>query len=267
MVETTAWRSELSTALVTREQIEYIAVLTLNNPEKRNALSSAVLSALKDELDSVGRDPAIHAVVLRAEGPVFSSGHDLRELVDGDEDDAAHVFNTCIGVMEGIRLLPQPVIAQVHGLATAAGCELVATCDLAVASEDASFATPGVEIGLFCTTPGVAVGRAVPAKKAMEMLLTGEPLSAREALEVGLVNRVVPAEELEEQTMALARTVASSSSSVVALGKAAFYRQMAMDRPTAYKFAGRVMVDNLLNPNAREGIAAFLEKRRATWSD
>ena len=204
-------------------------------------------------------------MVIEARGAVFSSGHDLRELADGDREEQALVFAQCTEMMEAIRLLPKPVIASVQGLATAAGCQLVATCDLAVASEDAAFATPGVDIGLFCTTPGVAVGRAVSQKTAMEMLLTGEPMPARAALEAGLVNRVVPASELAEATMELARKVASAPASAVAIGKLAFYRQMALDRPGAYELAQRVMVENLQHPDAVEGIGAFLEKRAAVW--
>ena len=172
-----------------------IAVLTLNNPRRQNALSNALLRALHGLLGEIKDDPAVRVVVLRSEGPVFSSGHDLSEMIDGDREAYAGIFEDCTVVMESIRLLPKPVIAQVQGLATAAGCQLVATCDLAIASETAGFATPGVHIGLFCTTPGVAVSRAVMPKKAMEMLLTGDPISAQEALEFGLVNRVVPPEE------------------------------------------------------------------------
>ena len=168
-------------------------------------------------------------------------------------------------LMEAVRLLPKPVIAQVQGLATAAGCQLAATCDLVVASEDAGFATPGVDIGLFCTTPAVALGRAVPLKRAMEMLLTGQPISASVALESGLVNRMVSADRLEEETMVLAGKVASAPMSTVSVGKPAFYRQMAMDRPQAYELAQRVMVENLQTADAREGIGAFLEKREPRW--
>jgi enoyl-CoA hydratase/carnithine racemase len=225
-----------------------------------------MLSALQGHLDRVKDDLAVRAVILRAVGPVFSSGHDLRELAEADAEGHARIFSRCTQVMEAIRLLPQPVIAQVQGLATAAGCQLVATCDLAVASQQATFATPGVRIGLFCTTPGVALGRVVPAKKAMEMLLTGTPISAQEALTVGLVNRVVPQEELEEETLALATQVAAFSPHTMALGKAAFYRQMAMDRPGAYQYAQGVMVENLGHQDAQEGISAFLEKRQPRWA-
>ena len=248
------------------QQTGGIAVLTLNNPEKRHALSSPVLSSLKQRLEDVRDDASVRVIVLRSEGPVFSSGHDLRELVNGDQDSYTEVFALCTEVMEAIRLLPKPVIAQVQGLATAAGCQLVATCDLAVASETAAFATPGVQIGLFCTTPGVAVSRAVQTKKAMEMLLTGTPISAQDALEHGLVNRVVPAGELEDQVMALAQQICDASSQTLAIGKQAFYRQIELDRPAAYDMAQKVMVDNLLKEDAKEGITAFLEKRDPEWT-
>ena len=243
-----------------------IAVLTLTNPRKRNVLSSRTLAALEEWLDWIAKDPEARVVVIRSEGPVFSSGHDLNELVNGDAEDYTAVFDACTRVMEGIRLLPKPVIAQVQGLATAAGCQLVATCDIAVAADTAAFATPGVQIGLFCTTPGVAVARSVMPKKAMEMLLTGRPISAQEALEFGLISRIAPADELEEQVMDLARQIASASAQTLALGKAAFYQQIEMDRPSAYQFAGKVMVDNLLEDDAHEGITAFLEKRPPVWA-
>ena len=251
--------------LVLYELIDGIAVLTLNNPRKRNALSSGLLAALKCHLERIKDDPAVRVVVLRSEGPVFSSGHDLDEMLGGDQETYTGIFADCTEVMESIRLLPKPVIAQVQGLATAAGCQLVATCDLAVASETASFATPGVQIGLFCTTPGVAVSRAVMPKKAMEMLLTGTPIPAQEALEFGLVNRVVPLEELEKSVMELARRISSASSQTLAMGKPAFYQQLDMDRPAAYDFAQRVMVQNLMAEDAQEGITAFLEKREPKW--
>ena len=243
-----------------------VAVISLTNPRKRNVLSSVVLEALELHLADIATDPEARVVVIRSEGPVFSSGHDLNELVNGDAEDYTAVFDACTRVMEGIRLLPKPVIAQVQGLATAAGCQLVATCDIAVAADNAAFATPGVQIGLFCTTPGVAVARSVMPKKAMEMLLTGRPISAREALEFGLISRIAPADELEEQVMDLARQIASASAQTLALGKAAFYKQIEMDRPSAYQFAGKVMVDNLLEDDAHEGITAFLEKRPPVWT-
>lgn len=244
-----------------------IAVLTLNNPRRRNALSSPTLASLKEYLEQFENDPAVRVVVIRSDGPVFSSGHDLNELVGGDEQSYAEVFAECTDVMEAIRLLSKPVIAQVQGLATAAGCQLVATCDLCVAADTATFATPGVQIGLFCTTPGVAVSRSVMPKKAMEMLLTGTPISAQEALEYGLINRVVAPEKLEEEVMALARRITEASSRTLALGKPAFYRQLEMDRSSAYKMAQRVMVENLLDRDAQEGISAFLEKREPHWAD
>ena len=243
-----------------------IAVLTLDHPQRRNALSARALAALEERLGEIARSPEARVVVINSNGPVFSSGHDLNELLNGAADDYAAIFDACTRVMEAIRLLPQPVIAQVQGLATAAGCQLVATCDIAVAADTAAFATPGVQIGLFCTTPGVAVARAVMPKKAMEMLLTGRPISASEALEFGLISRIVPADELESQTMELARQIASASAHTLALGKAAFYRQIEMSRPDAYRFASQVMVDNLLAPDAKEGIAAFLEKRPPVWT-
>ena len=248
------------------ELIDGIGILTLDDLPHRNALSSHVLESLKAHLDHIGGDSGVRVVVLRSVGPVFSSGHDLRELVDSDEESYSCVFDLCTQVMEGIRLLPQPVIAQVQGLATAAGCQLVASCDLAVASETASFATPGVQIGLFCTTPGVAVSRAIMPKKAMEMLLTGAPISAQEALEFGLISRVVPPEELEAQVMALARHIGAASATTLAMGKRAFYQQVEMDRPAAYRLAQNVMVENLLKQDAHEGITAFLDKRRPKWA-
>ena len=242
-----------------------IAVLTLNNPRRRNTLSMKMMDELLCHLETTKRDERVRVVVIRAEGPVFSSGHHLRELAEGDMEDQTILFARCTELMEAVRLLPKPVMAQVQGLATAAGCQLAATCDLVVASEDAGFATPGVDIGLFCTTPAVALGRVAPLKRAMEMLLTGEPISASEALEAGLVNRVVPADILEEETMALAGKVASAPMSAVSIGKSAFYRQMAMDRPQAYELAERVMVENLQTADAKEGIGAFLEKREPRW--
>ena len=255
----------MSDSLTLYEIRNGIAVLILNNPRRRNALSFAMMDEILGHLESAGNDNEVRVVVIRAEGPVFSSGHDLRELSEGDIEDQTILFARCTEMMEAVRLLPKPVIAQVQGLATAAGCQLVATCDLAVASEDAGFATPGVDIGLFCTTPAVAVGRAVPLKKTMEMLLTGQPIPASEALEAGLVNRVVPSVELEDATMALAGKVASAATSTIKIGKPAFYRQMAMDRPQAYDLAQRVMVENLQTADAKEGIGAFLEKREPRW--
>ncbi len=253
-------------SLTLYEVRDEIAFLTLNNPRRRNALSLAMMDEMLGHLGSAKDDDEVRVVVIRAEGSVFSSGHDLRELAEGDIEDQTILFARCTELMEAVRLLPKPVIAQVQGLATAAGCQFAVTCDLAVASQDASFATPGVDIGLFCTTPAVALGRAVPMKRAMEMLLTGQPISAEDALKAGLVNRVVPADRLDEETLALAEKVASAPMSTVAIGKSAFYRQMAMDRPQAYELAQRVMVENLQTVDAKEGIGAFLEKREPKWS-
>ena len=248
------------------ELADSIALLTLNNPERRNALSAPALAALKSYLEQIKADPDVRVAVIRADGPVFSSGHDLREMVGDDRESFAGLFAECTAVMEAIRLLPQPVIAQVQGLATAAGCQLAATCDLAVAAENAAFCTPGVRIGLFCSTPAVALARAVHPKQAMEMLLTGAPISAQTALAWGLVNRVVPAAQLDVAVMDLARHIAQASAYTLAVGKETFYRQLqAADRPAAYAIAQQTMVANLLAPDGQEGIAAFLEKREPQW--
>ncbi|HIO00593.1 MAG TPA: enoyl-CoA hydratase [Alphaproteobacteria bacterium] len=252
--------------LILHKQDDGILYLTLNNPDSRNSLSSHLLAELKDSLDDIQDDSTVRVVVVRSEGPAFSSGHDLNELVNGDTGSYASLFAACTSVMEAIRLSPKPVIAEVQGLATAAGCQLVATCDLAIASETALFATPGVQIGLFCTTPGVAVSRAVSTKKAMEMLLTGTPITANEAVEYGLINRAVPADKLKDEVKELARTISNASAYTVALGKSAFYRQREMDIPTAYEMAEKVMVENLLAVDAQEGITAFLEKRTPHWT-
>jgi enoyl-CoA hydratase/carnithine racemase len=251
--------------MVLLDRAEKIATVTLNHPEKRNALSRRMLEALRDCFAELAEDRRTHVLVLRAVGPVFSSGHDLRELRAIDETQSRSLFDVCTRVMEQIRSLPQPVIAEVAGLATAAGCQLVASCDLVIASPTAQFATPGVKIGLFCTTPGVALARAVPGKKAMEMLLTGNPISAAEAERAGLVNRVVPDERLHEETLALALQIAEASRDTIALGKRAFYQQVQRDRPAAYAVAQDVMVGNSQDANAQEGICAFLEKRRPVW--
>ena len=255
----------MSDALVIYEVVDAIAFATLNNPDRRNALSSGMMAELRSRIAEAESDAVVKVVVIEARGPVFSSGHDLRELLDGDLEDRTLIFAACTELMESIRLLSKPVIASVQGLATAAGCQLVATCDLAVAAVDASFATPGVDIGLFCTTPGVAVGRAVSTKAAMELLLTGEAITAENAQNLGLINRVVPASRLRDATLSLARKVAQAPSSTVAIGKSAFYGQMSLDLPQAYELAQRVMVDNLQHVDAVEGISAFLEKRPPEW--
>ena len=252
--------------LVLAETTDGVTVLTLNHPEKRNALSHAMLTRLREHFARLANDQATRVVILRAAGKVFSSGHDLRELADGSGPDAAALFALCTDVMMAIRKLPQPVIAQVQGLATAAGCQLAASCDLVVAAEDAAFATPGVKIGLFCTTPGVALVRAVPAKKAMEMLLTGDAVSAQEAERHGLVNRVVPRDRLDAETMSFAKRIAQASAATIALGKRAFYEQLPLDCAAAYAFAQPVMAANAQSADAQEGMHAFLEKRPPKWA-
>ncbi|XP_032064075.1 enoyl-CoA hydratase domain-containing protein 3, mitochondrial [Aythya fuligula] len=253
--------------LTLRRQAEGVRSIVLNNPKKRNALSLSMLQALKEDLLHDAKSKELRVIVISAEGPVFCSGHDLKELTS--EDDVKHhsqVFAICAEVMTLIQKLPVPVIAQVNGLATAAGCQLVASCDIAVASEKSQFATPGVNIGLFCSTPAVALGRSLPRKVALEMLFTGEPLSAHEALMHGLVSKVVPEDKLEEETMRISRKICESSKSVLALGKATFYRQMAQDLDTAYKITSQVMVDNLTLRDGQEGIEAFIQKRKPVWS-
>ncbi|MGQ9925329.1 MAG: enoyl-CoA hydratase [Chloroflexaceae bacterium] len=244
-----------------------LAFITMNRPAKRNALSLEHMEELIDAFRTVGRRGDIGAVVLRGAGPAFCAGHDLSEMSGRSAEFYRQLFDVCTVLMETIQAIAQPVIAQVHGIATAAGCQLAATCDLVVAAEDARFATPGVKIGLFCSTPMVALSRAVPAKKAMEMLLTGEPISALEAREFGLVNQVVPPAELESATRALAVKIATASGTVVGLGKQAFYRQINMPQHQAYAYAKEVMSFNATFPDAQEGICAFLEKRPPRWHD
>lgn len=243
-----------------------VGVITLKRPERRNALSLGLMLELIRCLEELGRDPNIRAVILAAAGKVFSSGHDLREMVGRTVNDYRHIFDVCAELMAKIQSIPQPVIAQVQGVATAAGCQLVATCDLAIASDQASFATPGVKIGLFCTTPMVALSRAIGRKRAMEMLLTGKLVDAATAADWGLVNRVVPAVQLESETRELACKIAETSSFTVALGKQAYYTQIDLDQPKAYAYAKEIMTMNALAHDAQEGISAFLEKRAACWT-
>ena len=243
-----------------------LAIITLNRPERRNALSLELMLELIRCLDDIATDPNIRVVILTAEGKVFSAGHDLTEMTGRTVNDYRRIFDVCTELMQKIQSIPQPVIAQVHGIATAAGCQLVASCDLAVASEEAAFATPGVKIGLFCTTPMVALSRAVGRKRALEMLLTGRMVDARTAVEWGLINRAVPAAELPSETRKLACQVADASSLTVAIGKQAFYSQIDLDQPKAYAYAKEVMTMNALAEDAQEGITAFLEKRAACWS-
>jgi enoyl-CoA hydratase/carnithine racemase len=243
-----------------------IAIVTLNRPQRRNALSLDLMTELNECLNEIGRDQTLRVVLLRAAGRVFSSGHDLSEMVGRDMNEYRQVFDVCTELMTRVQSIPQPVIAEVQGIATAAGCQLVATCDLAVASDQAAFATPGVKIGLFCTTPMVALSRTVGRKRALQMLLTGETIDAVTAAEWGLINMVVPAAELAEQSRKLAGRIAEASSLTVALGKQAFYTQIDLDQPKAYAYAREVMSMNSLAADAQEGISAFLEKRRACWT-
>jgi enoyl-CoA hydratase/carnithine racemase len=247
---------------------EPIGRLTLDRPERRNALSLAMMREVIEAFAVVAADKSVRVLVIDGNGPVFSAGHDLSEMCATRE--AAffdELFRTCVEMMEATHALPQPVIAKVHGVATAAGCQLVAACDLAVAADDARFATPGVNIGLFCSTPMVPIARAVGRKRALEMLLTGEMIDARTAAEWGLVNRVVPAGELDAATTALAERVAQASPYVVALGKHTFYAQDGLDEPAAYGIAAPVMAQNAQHDDALEGMTAFLEKRAPKWRE
>ncbi|GAC1409772.1 MAG: enoyl-CoA hydratase [Candidatus Velthaea sp.] len=248
------------------EEREGVAYLTLNRAEKRNALSHEVMRELIAAFDAIGAERTVRVVVLRGIGPAFSAGHDLREMLARSVSEYRETFDTCVTLMESVQRIPQPVIAEVAGIATAAGCQLVATCDLAIASNEAKFATPGVKIGLFCTTPMVALTRAIGRKRAMEMLLTGEFIDAHTAAEWGLVNRVVPAAELAAATSGLARTIAEASSFVVGLGKAAFYAQIDLDQSKAYAYAKEVMSMNALDRDAQEGMSAFIERREPHWN-
>jgi len=263
----------VDTPVLLREREDDIAFLVLNRPAARNSLSEALLAALSDVLADIARDTSIRAVVLTAQGLAFCAGHDLKELTarrtdpDGGRSYFSHIMTTCSAMMQQIVNLPQPVIAAVQGVATAAGCQLVATCDLAIASEAAKFATPGVDIGLFCSTPMVALTRNVPRKLAMEMLLTGEMVDAARAAEIGLVNRVVAPGEERAAALALARQVASKSSYVQKIGKQAFYRQLELPLAEAYAYASEVMTENMMARDAEEGICAFIEKRSPTWED
>jgi len=242
--------------------------LTLNRPDARNALSVVLMSALLEALARAAADPQARVIVIAGAGPAFCAGHDLRELrTDPQRETYEHVFAQCSELMLAIVRLPKPVIAEVHGVATAAGCQLVATCDLAVAAEDARFATPGVNIGLFCSTPMVALTRAVGRKAAMEMLLTGKLIDAETAQAIGLINRVVPREGLRDAVAGLAREIASKSALTVKIGKEAFYRQAELDLAAAYRYAAEIMTTNMLARDAGEGIDAFLAKRAPRWQD
>ncbi len=266
--------SSIPALLVMADTVEpEIARLTLNRPEARNALSLAAIRELHAAIDRLGMNPAVAVIILAASGKVFSSGHDLKEMTahradpDGGEAFFRETMNACSAMMRAIVSCPKPVIAVVEGRATAAGCQLVAACDLAVASETADFATPGVNIGLFCSTPMVALSRNVSRKRAMEMLLLGEALRASDAQSYGLVNRVVQPGKAMDEALGMARIIAAKSKATVALGKAAFYRQVELPLDDAYAYASEVMVKNMLAADAGEGICAFIEKRHPQWKD
>lgn len=259
--------------ILQREMQGSVAVLTLNRPEARNCLSEEMIALLHGSLKEIEVDKSVRAVVIAANGSAFCSGHDLRQMTahrnDADRGRAyfQQILNSCSAMMQAIVHLPQPVIAAVQGIATAAGCQLVASCDLAVASEAASFATPGVHLGLFCSTPMVALSRNLSRKHAMDMLLTGDPIPARRAQEIGLVSRVVAAGSERDAAIALAQQIASKSAHTLKVGKTAFYRQAEMDLANAYDYAAGVMTENMLAHDAEEGIRAFFEKREPKWRD
>lgn len=259
--------------ILLREDRNGIARLTLNRPAQRNALSEALMIALTDELKAIANDASVRVIVLAANGPGFCAGHDLRELTAGrDAADRGQAYfqkimTLCSTLMTTIMRSPKPVIAEVHGIATAAGCQLVASADLAIAAEGVKFATPGVNIGLFCSTPMVALSRNVSRKHAMEMLLTGDMIDTDRALDFGLINQAVPADKLTDAVMALAEKIASKSSLTVSIGKEAFYEQAEMSVDDAYAYASEVMVKNMLARDAEEGIGAFIEKRHPKWED
>jgi len=259
--------------LLLRESLGPIAVITFNRPAKRNTLSEEVIAALHAAFDELGADKNVRAVVVASQGPVFSSGHDLKQLTshrsdaDGGRAYFAQTMNACSAMMQAIVQLPKPVIAAVQGVATAAGCQFVATCDLAVASDTARFATSGIDNGLFCSTPMVALSRNVPRKQAMEMLMTGEMIPAERAREIGLVNHVVPAGHERDAAIALAQKIARKSAYAIKLGKQAFYRQAEMNLADAYRHTAEIMTENMMAFDAKEGIGAFIEKREPKWQD
>ena len=259
-------------AILERNDIDAVAHLRMNAPKRLNALSDEMLAALQDTLDELREDKSIRAVILSGAGKAFCAGHDLKEMTAGrqSEDGGAayfkDLFERCSWVMQTLQTLPQPVIAQVHGIATAAGCQLVATCDMAIAAQDTKFGVNGVNIGLFCSTPMVALSRNISRKKAFEMLSTGTFLNADEAESAGLINRSVPLDRLAGETDELAVIIASKLGTAVKFGKRAFYEQIQMPVSQAYEFTGNVMVKNMLNPDTEQGIAAFLEKRPPTWN-
>ena len=259
--------------ILLQERSGDVAVLTLNRPDARNSLSEGLIAAIHAALREIHDDTKVRAVVIAATGKAFSAGHDMKELTarrsDADRGRAyfAGMMTACSAMMQAIVHLPKPVVAAVGGIATAAGCQLVASCDLAIASEAATFATPGVDIGLFCSTPMVALSRNIPRKQAMEMLLTGEPISATSARDIGLVNRVVAAGGERDAAIALAERIARKSAHTIKIGKTAFYRQAEMSLAEAYRYAAEVMTENMMARDAEEGIGAFIEKREPKWQD
>jgi enoyl-CoA hydratase/carnithine racemase len=268
-----ATRTAAPSPLIQRGDIDGIALVVLNRPQTRNTLTEAMLTALSETFAAIADDKRVRTVVLSANGPAFCAGHDLKEITDHRQDPdggrayVQDIMDRCSAMMQGIHRMPQPVIAAVEGVTTAAGCQLIASCDLAIASQTARFATPGVHIGLFCTTPSVALSRNVAPKHAMEMLLTGDMLSADEAFRIGLVNRVVAPGAEREEAVKLARKIAAKSAMTVKMGKEAFYRQLEMNLVDAYRYASRVMVENMMVHDAEEGISAFVEKRTPKWED
>ncbi|MBI4787991.1 MAG: enoyl-CoA hydratase [Chloroflexi bacterium] len=240
-------------------------IVTMNRPEQRNALSTGLMHAMTEQLECQSARPECRVIIIKGAGPAFSAGHDLREMLNRTPEQEREIFDVCTRMMQTIQRIPQPVIASVHSIATAAGCQLVATCDLAIASENAKFATPGVKIGLFCSTPQVALSRNIGRKRALEMLLTGKMIDAATAAEWGLVNRVVPAEKLDEQVLELARQIASASPLTLRVGKQSFYLQIDAEQETAYELMAQTMAENAMTCDAQEGMSAFLEKRAPVW--
>ena len=250
-----------------RKDEEGISLLTLNRPSAHNSLNLELLHLLQKELEEIAKDTSVSTVIISGEGKSFCSGHDLLELRKmSSVSEYKSIFSLCSNIMQRINELPQPVIAQVNGIATAAGCQLVATCDLAIASDKAQFCTPGVNIGLFCSTPMVALSRNIPIKKSLEMLLTGEYINSQTALEWGLINQVVSEQNLEKQTKVLAKKISSKSRHTIKTGKKAFYKQLNMNLSDAYAYTSQIMADNMLSQDANEGISSFIEKREPSWN-
>ncbi|PUB12714.1 enoyl-CoA hydratase [Yoonia sediminilitoris] len=258
--------------ILDRQDAGHIATLTMNAPDRLNALSDAMLAALHGAFDTIAEDDSIRAVILRGTGKAFCAGHDLKEMQagrqapDGGAGYFKDLFDRCAAMMQRVQSMPQPVIAQVHGIATAAGCQLVATCDMAIAADDTRFGVNGVNIGLFCSTPMVALTRNIPRKAAFEMLTTGRFLHAAEARKLGLINRAVPMQTLDAETRSLAQMIAAKLPTAIKIGKSAFYEQLQMPTADAYAYTGAVMVENMLDQQTNEGITAFLEKRDPDWS-